>query len=456
MTDFLTTEQEHKARVARLQQQLRESSGPVRLKKRTSNLFRPRGRASGVQLDVSDLNHVISIEENARTASVEGMIPYWRLVDAVLPSGFAPAVVPELKSITVGGATTGLGIESSSFRYGLVHETVLDMDVLLSDGSIKYCSPTKNAALFYGFPNSYGSLGYAVRLTIKLIPAKRYVRVSHERFTSSGKFFAAVRKEMLKPTSDYFDGVVFSENDLVLTRGTITDDDTVAGRVQRPSDYTWMKQYWRSLRTRKDDLLTTKQYLWRWDTDWFWCSKNVGAQFLPLRLVLGPKLLNSISYQRVMRASGRFPLKHMLAIPKAIGLSKQRESVIQDVDIPLDKAASFLAAFEQSIPIRPIWVCPFIVTSDKHPLYRLTKGKPYVNFGFWDTMPTDKPEGHYNKIVESLVSAHDGKKSLYSSSYFTREEFWRIYDRTAYDALKRTHDKNKRFPDLYEKTVKRG
>ena len=35
-----------------------------------------------------------------------------------------PAVVPQLKSITLGGAVAGVGIEATSFRYGLVHDTI--------------------------------------------------------------------------------------------------------------------------------------------------------------------------------------------------------------------------------------------------------------------------------------------------------------------------------------------
>ena len=49
---------------------------------------------------------------------------------------FSPLVVPQLKTITVGGAVTGLGIESASFRNGLPHESVLEMDMLTGSGEI--------------------------------------------------------------------------------------------------------------------------------------------------------------------------------------------------------------------------------------------------------------------------------------------------------------------------------
>ena len=82
-----------------------------------------------------------------------------------------PLVVPQLKTITLGGAVTGLGIESTSFRHGLPHESVREMDVLTADGDVVTATPDgEHADLFAAFPNSYGTLGYALRLEIELQP----------------------------------------------------------------------------------------------------------------------------------------------------------------------------------------------------------------------------------------------------------------------------------------------
>jgi FAD/FMN-containing dehydrogenase len=143
---------------------------PVRLAKRTSNLFRPRTAEPIAGLDVSGLTGVISIDVDGRTADVQGMCTYERLVAATLLHGLMPLVVPQLKTITLGGAVTGLGIEASSFRNGLPHESVLEMDILTGAGEIITASPTNNPDLYHGFCNSYGSLGYAVRLRIELEP----------------------------------------------------------------------------------------------------------------------------------------------------------------------------------------------------------------------------------------------------------------------------------------------
>ena len=114
------------------------------------------------------------------------MTTYEHLVDATLPHGLMPMVVPQLKTITLGGAVTGLGIESTSFRHGLPHESVREMDVLTADGEVITASPDgAHADLYRGFANSYGTLGYALRLVIDLLPVAPYVRLQHRRVASA-------------------------------------------------------------------------------------------------------------------------------------------------------------------------------------------------------------------------------------------------------------------------------
>ena len=128
-------------------------------------------RTDSTRLDVSDLNHVVDLDPVARTARVQGMTTYEDLVAATLPHGLMPLVVPQLRTITLGGAVTGLGIEASSFRSGLPHESVLEAEILTGDGEIVVARPTGSTRTCSAtFPNSYGSLGYALGLAIELEP----------------------------------------------------------------------------------------------------------------------------------------------------------------------------------------------------------------------------------------------------------------------------------------------
>ena len=309
---------------------------------------------------------------------VEGMTTYEDLVAWTLPRGFMPAVVPQLKTITVGGAAAGVGIEATSFRHGLVHDTLRELEVLLPEGEVVLCRPdNEHSDLFFGFPNSYGTLGYALRLRVGTLATQPMVHVEHRACRDGATFFERMAGQC-RGDADFIDGVVFEDGQCVMSTGRF-----VPAAPWR-SDYTFEKIYYQSLRTRGDDYLATADYIWRWDTDWFWCSKNFGAQQPLVRRLLGRKRLNSRTYTRWMRWNARWQLTQRLARWRG----RYRESVIQDVDIPLPRAAEFLAFLQREIAIFPIWICPLRgeLPGREFPLYRLAAAPLYVNFGFWDVI----------------------------------------------------------------------
>ena len=425
-------------------------TGAVGLDKSTSNLFRDRARAPKRRLDASAFHHVLEVDSGEGWVEVEGMTPYDTLAAATLRSGVMPCVVPQLKSITIGGAVAGVGIEASSFRYGLVHDTLMELEILLGDGSIVVARPDNELSdLFFGFPNSYGTLGYALRVKTKTIPVKPYVQVSHLRYRDASEYFRRLGEWCLAGDVDFVDGSVFGPEQLYITLGRFVDE------APYTSDYTYENIYYRSIAQRETDYLTTEAYLWRWDTDWFWCSKNLGAQHPLVRRLLGRKRLNSRFYTKVMRWNSRWRLTHVLDRLSRL----HRESVIQDVDVPIEHAAQFLDFFQREIGISPVWICP-IGASDparRWTLYPLDQSKLYVNFGFWDVVRVERarPPGYYNRLVEQKVQELQGIKSLYSDSFYPPEEFWATYDGEAYRALKRKFDPGGVFKDLYQKCVLR-
>jgi FAD/FMN-containing dehydrogenase len=424
-------------------------AGPLALQKETSNLFRDRAAAPRRRLDVRAFNEVLLVDPENNFVESEGMATYEALVDACLSRGVMPAVVPQLKTITLGGALAGVGIESSSHRQGLVHDTVLESDVLLGDGRIVTCSPAnENADLFFGFPNSYGTLGYALRVKAKTIPVKPYVHLRHLGFSDGTAFFQALETQLKASAADFIDGVVFAPGKMFITLGTFTD------AAPYTSDYTYEKIYYRSIAERAEDYLTVRDYLWRWDTDWFWCSKNVGAQngFLR-RFVYGRGNLGSKTYTKIMRWNSRVGVtKH---VERLLGLHS--ESVIQDVDIPIARAAEFLDFYAANIALWPQWICPIGSKPGKFTLYPM-RADWYVNFGFWDVKRTREAHepGHFNRLIERKVTELGGIKSLYSDSFFPQPEFSRLYGGERYGALKSKYDPDAAFPGLYEKCVLRA
>src|SRR4051794_15051163 len=231
VTVTVTGSTQHQDAVRRLQASYAALApgSPVRLAKRTSNLFRPRDAIAVEGLDVSGLDGVISVDAEARTADVQGMCTYEDLVDATLPHGLIPLVVPQLRTITLGGAVTGLGIESTSFRNGLPHESVLEMDVFTGAGEVITCTPdNEHADLFATFPNSYGSLGYATRLRIELEPVASHVSMRHVHFTDTAALQDAIAsisatREWHGERVDALDGTAFEPGEYYLTLGRWVD-----------------------------------------------------------------------------------------------------------------------------------------------------------------------------------------------------------------------------------------
>jgi FAD/FMN-containing dehydrogenase len=396
---------------------------------------------------VRHFNEVLHVGEGYVDA--EGMVTYEDLTSACLASGVMPAVVPQLKTITLGGAVAGVGIESSSHRYGLVHDTVLELDVLLADGRVVTCTPqNEHAELFHGFPNSYGTLGYALRVRAKTVPVKPYVHLEHLGFSEGKVFFSALQEVLQAGKADFVDGVVFSPQKMFITLGRFSDT------APYTSDYTYEHIYYRSIAEKREDYLSIHDYIWRWDTDWFWCSKNVLAQNPLVRRIYGRKRLGSRTYTKIMRWNSRVGVTKKLE--RLLGLHS--ESVIQDVDVPIARAAEFLDFYAGNIALWPVWTCPIGFASNRKFVLYPMRHDWYLNFGFWDVKRTREAHapGHFNRLIERKVVELGGIKSLYSDSFFPREEFARLYGGEAYRALKARYDPQGAFPDLYSKCVLRS
>ncbi|MDR3659980.1 MAG: FAD-binding oxidoreductase, partial [Mycobacterium sp.] len=418
-----------------------------------------RARAKTKGLDTSGLDGVLAVDPQSRTAEVQGMCTYETLVAATLPFGLAPLVVPQLKTITLGGAVTGLGIESSSFRNGLPHESVQELDILTGAGELVTASPDAHSDLFCAFPNSYGTLGYSVRLRIELEPVQPFVELRHLRFRRVADLVDALQRILDigghdGVPVDYLDGVVFGPDEGYLCLGMKTSTD---GPI---SDYTGQRIFYQSIQHdagERHDRLTIADYLWRWDTDWFWCSRAFGAQRPAIRRLWPRRYRRSSFYWKLVGLDQRYHLadridRHSLRAPD----QPLRERVVQDVEVPVERVTEFLDWFLRNVPITPIWLCPLRLRGDTAwPLYPMRPHHNYVNVGFWSSVPAGDTPGQTNRLIEDKVGELAGHKSLYSESFYSATDFDRLYGGEAYRKVKDVYDPDSRLLDLYEKAVQR-
>ncbi len=283
---------------------------------------------------------------------------------------------------------------------------------------------------------------------IKLIRAKKFIKLRHLKFSQSQPLFDTLKQIAFTNQNGgnvaYLDGVVFSQNEMYLCLGEFSDT------APYTSNYQYLNIYYRSIQQRTEDYLCTADYIWRWDSDWFWCSKHFLMQNYFLRLLFGKWLLKSKVYWKIRHYAQAIPgLAYLLA-----KFQKPTESVIQDTQIPIAACVDYLDFFQQQIKISPIWICPTTTNTTQYfPLCPMEPNALYVNFGFWDVIPSTKPGGYYNRLIENKLISLRATKGLYSNSYYSEEEFWRIYDKEYYFSVKDKYDAAGRFKDLFQKCV---
>jgi FAD/FMN-containing dehydrogenase len=141
-----------------------------------------------------------------------------------------------------------------------------------------------------------------------------------------------------------------------------------------------------------------------------------------------------------------------------------RERVVQDVEIPIEGTADFLAWFAEHVPMSPLWLCPLRLRRPRDPdeparwpLYPLEPDHLYVNVGFWGSVPIGdgRQDGDVNRQIEAAVAQRAGHKSLYSDAYYDRQTFDALYGGQTYQIVKNRWDPGHRLTGLYEKAVGR-
>ena len=85
-------------------------------------------------------------------------------------------------------------IEASSFRYGLAHETVEEIEVLLAHGDIAVCTPTNaHSDLFFVFSQLVWDAWLRFADQGKAIGAKKFVEINHVYYSDPELFSTTLR-----------------------------------------------------------------------------------------------------------------------------------------------------------------------------------------------------------------------------------------------------------------------
>lgn len=434
MTTAYIEMDEHARKVERVIHQLRELPAGVQVSRRKRAVShqvpkRNDARHREAKIDVSDLDAILEIDPVARTCTAEPGVTFVDLVRETMRYGLAPFIVPELATITIGGAVSGCSIESMSFREGGFHDTCLEYEVITAKGEI--LRTTRGELLFEMMHGSFGTLGVLSKIRFRLARVRPFVHVVFERYLTIEDYLAAILERSRDERVELLDGFVYSPISYVLCVGRFVANAPYTTRYDRAN------VFFQTAARTEEDYLRTEDYFFRYDNG----VTNVHPKSAIARALFGPAL-RSANLLRIAEKLHRF-------LP-------ERPDVTLDMFFPISRVPAFLEWWDAAFAFYPLWVVP----------YKRVRDYPWIAPEYWkkthDPMFVDlacygmkqAPGTNAYVAIEHALEKLGGLKTLISYNHYDEETFWRIFDRKSYQEVKRVTDPDNVFRDLWNKTCR--
>jgi delta24-sterol reductase len=343
-------------------------------------------------VDVSSLTNVLSVSSDVVVA--EGQVSMHQLCSQTLRHYRMPPVVPELSDFTCAGLVNGLGIQSSSHRYGLFPDSLISFEVILGDGSIVVASrdDPETSNLFFDLPGSYGTLGIVTAIAMRLIPAGPYVVSKYRLFKTLSSFDAALKDAVDQCHSEgsseskkgctFVEGYVYSSTVYVLVESEykLHPSGLPIHNSNEPGAE-WYHQHVESSGKRGgeagfEDCLETLDYIFRLERGFWW--------FVEFTVGLKPFTETSFGRNLLDRAVEKQVKKLPTGINSWAGQSSNvnwtaddmhRCNVHQDMGVRLGRAEEIIRYNQIFLGVYPLWVCPFVVFGPKGALWNSGYGR---------------------------------------------------------------------------------
>ena len=402
-------------------------------------------------VDTSPLSHILEVDTGKRTALVEPNVPMDRLVEETMKHGLVPPVVMEFPGITVGGGYAGTSGESSSFKHGFFNRTINNVEMVLADGEVVRCSENEKPDLFHGAAGAVGSLGVTTLVELQLREAKNHVETVYHPVSSVAEAIEKIEQVILDPELDYVDGILYSKSQGAIITGRMTDAPKQYAPVQRFSDakdpwfYLHVQDAITKRRSPTTEMIPMAEYLFRYDRGSFWVGALAFDYFKMPFNDYTRWWLDDFVHTRMMYT--------------ALHASRQSQKcIIQDLALPFSTAERFIDYTDKVFGIYPLWLCPLRQSQlpTMHPQAKEVESdghapKPMLNIGLWGLGPPQPDDFvQANRDLERKLRELGGMKWLYAQTYYTENEFWQIYDRDWYDALREKYNATS-LPSIYEK-----
>ena len=372
------------------------------------------------------------------------------LVATTLRYGLVPPVVMEFPGITAGGGYAGTAGESSSFKHGYFDRSLNWVEIVLGNGDVVRASEAERGDLFRGAAGAVGSLGITTLMELRLVEARPFVLTTYHPVKDIHSALLKIQEFMKDPSIEYLDGIMFSPTEGAIVTGVLssTAENHAVQHFSRPWDPWFYLHVQSAISSAKPitEAVPLPEYLFRYDRGGFW----VGASAF--------KYFPFIPFNRFTRWF-LDDFLHTRVLYRALHASRQSmRYVVQDLAMPFESAPEFVKYTTEAFNIWPLWLCPLKQSAGPtfHPYNADTKTEsgeiaPLINIGLWG----DGPQDHQtfvalNRHLEDTLKQLGGRKWFYAQSYYTEDEFWSIYDRPSYTALREKYHATS-LPTVFDK-----
>lgn len=447
--------EEHQAAVKRIQEQVKffhDQKKHFRVYHGSTSSTRPMSFKRDSIVDTSDMDRLFPVNLETMTVQAEPKVPMDALAAHTLKHGVLPKIVMEFKGITVGGGYSGFSGESSMYRYGLFSNTISDIEIVLGDGTVETASRSHNADLLEHAAGSLGTFGIVTLLTIELIPAKPYVQVDMQLVQEVDTAHALFEKAIQDESIHFIDGVYFGKGRIVVMFGRFVDAPAAGRKPLKKMQVHWFADTIEAILVKETPTpekphsvyMHTPDYLFRYDHGAFWGGKLAFQHFHVPQNALTRRLADPFMDSRTCYH----------ALHKS-GLAN--EYVVQDFGIPSSTVSQFVAFVNDTLPELQIFLAPCRPAADIglasrfNPRVAEVADQRIFAVGVYGRGPRD-PKAFYelNRKLELRSSELLGAKLLYARTYYTEDEFWTIYNRDAYEAMRRKY-RAEGLPSVYQK-----
>lgn len=238
-------------------------------------------KGDATKIDCSFMNHIVAVDEEAMTITCEPGVNMGDITNLLMPKGLALLIQVEMESLTIGGLSLGLGMETNSHNEGWFQESVKEFEMVTGESPPRVVKVTRenDPDLFYSIAHSVGTLGFLCSVTVKITKIKPYVKM-HYIMTKSAKELKDKMVELSEgddKAPQFLEATAYSQHTAVIQCGTMCDITEEEKKMINPINYWYKPFYFKHLQSlleaghdTYDEILPLKHYYHRFTRSIFW------------------------------------------------------------------------------------------------------------------------------------------------------------------------------------------